>query len=112
MDYRIKPHVPPFVQTPANSVKFEFCNCTTQVGSLALTFSTQVLLYGLVGSQILFVTHTHMAQCQFKIVTRFRLLADLGKCLHFIAIYGNPATPNKLKYYEMFKGHLLKEFSQ
>ena len=112
MDYRIKPHVPPFVQTPANSVKFEFCNCTTQVGYLALTFSTQVLLYGLVGSQILFVTHTHMVERQLKIVTRFRPLASLGKYSHFIAIYGNLATPNQLKYYKKFKGHLLKEFSQ
>ena len=112
MDYRIKPHVPPFVQTPANSVKFEFCNCTTQVGYLALALNTQVLLYGLVGSQILFVTHTHMVERQFKIVTRFRPLASLGKYSHFIAFYGSPATPFKLKYCKLFKGHLLKEFSQ
>jgi len=31
VDYRIKPHVPPFEQIPANFVKFQFCNNTTQV---------------------------------------------------------------------------------
>jgi len=35
VDYRIKPHVPPFVQVPANSVNFEFCNYTHQVGYFA-----------------------------------------------------------------------------
>ena len=30
VDYRIKPHVPPFNKVPANSVKFQPCDCTTQ----------------------------------------------------------------------------------
>jgi len=30
VDYRIKPHVPPFEQIPANSVKFKSCDYTTQ----------------------------------------------------------------------------------
>jgi len=30
VDYRIKPHVPPFIEIPANSVKFQLCNCTPQ----------------------------------------------------------------------------------
>jgi len=29
-DYRIKPHVPPFEKIPANSVKFQPCDCTAQ----------------------------------------------------------------------------------
>lgn len=32
VDYRIKPHVPPYEQIPANFVKFQPCGCTTQVG--------------------------------------------------------------------------------
>jgi len=31
VDYRIKPHIPPFVIIPANSVNFEICNYTHQV---------------------------------------------------------------------------------
>jgi len=31
VDYRIKPHVPPLKQIPANFIKFQSCNCTTQV---------------------------------------------------------------------------------
>jgi len=33
-DYRIKPHVPPFDQIPANSVKFQPCDNTAQAGYL------------------------------------------------------------------------------
>ena len=29
-DYRIKPHVPPFEQIPANFVKFKSCDYTPQ----------------------------------------------------------------------------------
>lgn len=31
VDYRIKPHIPPLVQIPANSVKFLPCDNTPQV---------------------------------------------------------------------------------
>lgn len=31
VDYRIKPHIPPFSTIPANSVNFEICNYTHQV---------------------------------------------------------------------------------
>lgn len=34
VDYRIKPHIPPFVIIPANSVSFEICNYTHQVDYL------------------------------------------------------------------------------
>ena len=34
VDYRIKPHIPPFNLTPANSFNFEICNYTHQVGWL------------------------------------------------------------------------------
>jgi len=30
VDYRIKPHIPPFEQIPANSVKFQPCDFTAQ----------------------------------------------------------------------------------
>lgn len=36
VDYRIKPHIPPFEQIPANSVKFQSCDNTTQVEYFAL----------------------------------------------------------------------------
>lgn len=36
-DYRIKPHVPLFEQIPANFVKFQACDITTQVGYFMLT---------------------------------------------------------------------------
>ena len=36
VDYRIKPHIPPFEQTPANSVKFMTCDFTTQAEYFAL----------------------------------------------------------------------------
>ena len=36
VDYRIKPHVPPFEQIPANSVKFQSCDNTPQVEYFAL----------------------------------------------------------------------------
>jgi len=29
-DYRIKPHVPPFLKIPANLIKFQTCDFTTQ----------------------------------------------------------------------------------
>jgi len=37
VDYRIKPHIPPLVQIPANSVKFLSCDNTLQVGYFVLT---------------------------------------------------------------------------
>ncbi len=45
VDYRIKPHVPPFEQIPANSVKFQSCNYTPQVEYLALAYSKNLLKY-------------------------------------------------------------------
>jgi len=30
VDYRIKPHAPPFIQTPANLFKFDLCSFTPQ----------------------------------------------------------------------------------
>ena len=37
VDYRIKPHIPPLVQIPANSVKFLSCDNTLQVVYFVLT---------------------------------------------------------------------------
>lgn len=43
-DYRIKPHVPPFKQIPANSVKFQPCDCTAQAGYLRVNFNQKGLI--------------------------------------------------------------------
>lgn len=37
-DYRIKPHVPPFKQIPANSVKFRPCDYTAQAEYLRVNY--------------------------------------------------------------------------
>jgi len=61
VDYRIKPHVPPLEQIPANSVKFLFCNSTPQVdnSSVSLVFTNyHFLRYKLLGSLILFINYT------------------------------------------------------
>ena len=70
VDYRIKPHIPPFEQIPANSVKFQPCDCTAQVEYLRvsfnhLRFNTHSLQCGLIGSLILVGIHTFMHECQF-----------------------------------------------
>jgi len=43
VDHRIKPHVPPFKQIPANFIKFQPCDITAQVGYLrvSLAFKSQ-----------------------------------------------------------------------
>ena len=61
VDYRIKPHVPPLEQIPANSVKFLFCNSTPQVDNfyVNLAFANyHVLRCRLLGSLILFISYT------------------------------------------------------
>lgn len=45
VDYRIKPHVPPLVQIPANSVKFLPCGNTLRVEYFALTIIVLYLKY-------------------------------------------------------------------
>jgi len=81
-DHRIKPHVPPFEQIPANFVKFRSCDYTTQVGYLHVSLdpktyrgfrpSTHLLQYRLIGLLILFEHYTYMPQRQFFIASRFR----------------------------------------
>lgn len=39
VDHRIKPHVPPFEQIPANSVKFQPCDCTPQAEYLRVSLN-------------------------------------------------------------------------
>lgn len=41
-DYRIKPHVPPFKQIPANSVKFRPCDYTAQAEYLSVSFDLKI----------------------------------------------------------------------
>ena len=73
VDCRIKPHVPPFEQIPANSVKFQLCSYTTQAVYFSVNFNIHILRCGLLGCQILFDTHTLMHQCQFFIVDCLRI---------------------------------------
>jgi len=42
VDYRIKPHVPPSEQIPANSVKFQSCDNTTQAEYFCVSYSRLV----------------------------------------------------------------------
>lgn len=58
VDYRIKPHIPPLEQIPANSVKFLPCDSTTHAEYLALALNTHFLQYKLLGCQILFADYT------------------------------------------------------
>jgi len=57
VDYRIKPHIPPLKQIPANSVKFKLCSYTPQVDKFYL-IAYHCLGYRLLGSQILFTIYT------------------------------------------------------
>ena len=45
VDYRIKPHVPPFEQIPANSVKFKPCDYTPQVEYFTLAKILKNLIF-------------------------------------------------------------------
>ena len=79
MDHRIKPHVPPFEQIPANSVKFQPCDCTPQAEYFRVNlnsikkFDIHRLQCRLLGKQLLFDTYTFMPQCQFNIVSHFHI---------------------------------------
>jgi len=72
-DYRIKPHAPPFIQTPANLFKFYLCSFTPQARHFRVSLYTKNNSshmmpinsgYGLLGSPILFDIHTLVVQCQ------------------------------------------------
>jgi len=43
VDYRIKPHAPPFIQTPANLFKFDLCSFTPQARYLRVSWYTKVI---------------------------------------------------------------------
>lgn len=76
VDYRIKPHVPPFDKVPANSVKFQPCDCTTQAGCLCVSlymFNTHLLLCRLPGCQILIVIYTFAVQLASNLTNYLRL---------------------------------------
>lgn len=72
MDYRIKPHAPPFDKIPANSVEFQPCDCTTQVWYFMLTnnilniLNTHFLQYRLIGFRILFAPYTFIHKIYFN----------------------------------------------
>ena len=75
MDYRIKPHAPPFEQVPASSVKFLTCGVTTQAEYFCvnLVLNTHLLQYRLLGLKCLFITYTFVIERHFLIVSRFRV---------------------------------------
>jgi len=72
VDHRFKPHVPPFEQIPANSVKFQSCDCTPQVEYFRVNLllflkksNIHLLRCRLIGIQLLFDNYTLMHQRQF-----------------------------------------------
>jgi len=62
VDYRIKPHIPLYLNNPANFFKFQFINFTTQVVKFMLTIYFNKILhnlkYRLQGYLILFTAYT------------------------------------------------------
>jgi len=44
-DYRIKPHAPPFIQTPANLFKFYLCSFTPQARHLRVSWYTKYIYF-------------------------------------------------------------------
>jgi len=75
VDYRIKPHAPPFIQTPANLFKFYLCSFTPQAKHLRVNlypktiFQDKMLMnsgYELLGSPILIDTRTLVIQRQIQ----------------------------------------------
>lgn len=76
VDCRIKPHAPPFIQTPANLFKFDLCSFTPQARYFRVSWYTEIIFqhripidsrYELLGSPILFDTRTLEVRRQIKI---------------------------------------------
>lgn len=73
VDCRIKPHAPPFIQTPANLFKFYLCSFTPQARHLRVSLYIKTIFlckmsiysgYELLGSPILIDTRTLVVQRQ------------------------------------------------
>ena len=72
MDCRIKPHAPPFIQTPANLFKFYLCRFTPQARYLRVSLYIKKIIctisinsgHELLGSPILIDTRALMIRCQ------------------------------------------------
>jgi len=73
VDCRIKPHAPPFIQTPANLFKFYLCSFTPQARHFRVSLHIKTIFlckmsinsgYELLGSPILIDTRTLMIQRQ------------------------------------------------
>lgn len=78
VDHRIKPHIPPFKQIPANSVKFRSRDRCPQAEYFSVNFNlnrynTHCSRYRLIGSLILFSICTFMYQCQKNVVKYFHI---------------------------------------
>jgi len=77
-DCRIKPHAPPFIQTPANLFKFYLCSFTPQARYLRVNFYYNKTLgrisidsgHELLGSPILIDPHALMIRFQKKMKSR------------------------------------------
>jgi len=44
VDYRIKPHAPPFIQPPANLFKFYLCSFTPQARHSRVSLYTKIII--------------------------------------------------------------------
>ncbi len=104
---RIKPHAPPLVRVPVNSLSFILANvlprwntycvgCGTEA-STAPTPSIHRLRRGLPGYLILFAPHAFVPQCQFQSSKPPSPLMFLLISTHFTATLGIPLTSPALQ---------------
>jgi len=107
VDYRIKPHAPPFIQTPANLFKFYLCSFTPQARHLRVSSYIKTLFlhkmsidsgYELLGSPILIDTRTLMVRRQEMSGKPPRLQEIFIICRNFISKLCLSLTSPNLKY--------------
>ena len=103
VDCRIKPHAPPFIQTPANLFKFYLCSFTPQARHLRVSLYTRTISshtmpmnsgYKLLGSPILIDNCTLVVRCQVTDGRPPRPQEILIICRNFISkLYLSPTSP-------------------
>jgi len=107
VDCRIKPHAPPFIQTPANLFKFYLCSFTPQARHLRVSLYKKTIFlcimsinsgYELLGSPILIDTRTLMVQRQRTSGKSPRPPEILIIFLNFISRLCSSPTSSSLKY--------------
>ena len=105
-DCRIKPHAPPFIQTPANLFKFYLCSFTPQARHLRVNLHIEKVQYEmsidsgheLLGSPILIDARALVIQRQGLDGKSPRLPKILTTCQNFISKLCLLPTPPILKY--------------